>query len=58
MAVKLDKIDLRILDEMQRDSSQSQRSLAEKVDLSQNARWRRLKALQEAGVIRLHTVKP
>ena len=56
MADKLDKIDLRILEEMQRDSSQSQRSLAEKVGLSQNACWRRIKALEETGVIRQHTV--
>lgn len=56
MTNKLDKIDLRILEEMQRDSSQSQRSLAEKVGLSQNACWRRIKALEETGVIRQHTV--
>lgn len=56
MADKLDKIDFRILEEIQRDSSQSQRSLAEKVGLSQNACWRRIKALEEAEVIRQHTV--
>jgi len=56
MSNKLDKLDFRILEEMQRDSSQSQRSLAEKVGLSQNACWRRIKALEEAGVIRQHTV--
>ncbi|APZ54866.1 Lrp/AsnC family transcriptional regulator [Salipiger abyssi] len=56
MTIKLDKIDHRILAELQRDSSQSQRALSERVGLSQNACWRRLKALDAAGVIRNHTV--
>ncbi|MCR8546233.1 Lrp/AsnC family transcriptional regulator [Salipiger sp. P9] len=56
MAIKLDNIDHRILEELQRDSSQSQRALSERVGLSQNACWRRLKALDAAGVIRNHTV--
>ncbi|MGR3378259.1 Lrp/AsnC family transcriptional regulator [Salipiger abyssi] len=56
MTLKLDKIDHRILAELQRDSSQSQRALSERVGLSQNACWRRLKALDAAGVIRNHTV--
>ena len=56
MTVKLDRIDCRILDELQRDSSQSQRSLSDKVGLSQNACWRRLKALEASGVIKRHTV--
>ncbi|MBN9889761.1 Lrp/AsnC family transcriptional regulator [Salipiger abyssi] len=56
MPLKLDKIDHRILAELQRDSSQSQRALSERVGLSQNACWRRLKALDAAGVIRNHTV--
>ena len=56
MTLKLDHIDYRILEELQRDASQSQRALSEKVGLSQNACWRRLKALDAAGVIRNHTV--
>lgn len=56
MADSFDNIDLRILQELQRDSSQSQRRLGEAVGLSQNACWRRLKALEESGVIRGHTV--
>ncbi|WP_417742345.1 Lrp/AsnC family transcriptional regulator [Salipiger sp.] len=56
MTLKLDQIDYRILEELQRDASQSQRALSEKVGLSQNACWRRLKALDAAGVIRNHTV--
>ena len=56
MELKLDHIDYRILEELQRDASQSQRALSEKVGLSQNACWRRLKALDAAGIIRNHTV--
>lgn len=47
----LDQIDHRILSALQSDASLSQRDLAEKVGLSQNACWRRLKALRENGVI-------
>ncbi|MEZ5797782.1 MAG: Lrp/AsnC family transcriptional regulator [Paracoccaceae bacterium] len=56
MALNLDQFDKRILEELQRDSAQSQRALADRVGLSQNACWRRLKALEAAGVIRRHTV--
>lgn len=54
--MKLDKLDHKILDELQRDASQSQRSIADRVGLSQNACWRRIRTLEEAGVIRQHTV--
>ncbi|WP_353475932.1 Lrp/AsnC family transcriptional regulator (plasmid) [Salipiger sp. H15] len=56
MTHKLDQIDCRILEELQRDASQSQRALSDRVGLSQNACWRRLKALEAAGVIRNYTV--
>ena len=56
MAKKLDHIDLRILEELQRDSAQSQRALSERIGMSQNAFWRRLKALEDSGVIRNRTV--
>lgn len=56
MRINLDQIDYRILRELQKDSSQSQRSLSEKVGLSQNACWRRLKALEATGVILNRTV--
>ncbi len=56
MVKKFDQIDYRILQELQKESSQSQRSLSEKIGLSQNACWRRLKALDESGVIRNRTV--
>ena len=52
MASKLDQIDTRILKELQRDASLSQRELADRVGLSQNACWRRLKALTDDGVLR------
>ena len=56
MAHKLDHFDCLMLEELQRDAAQSQRSLAERVGLSQNACWRRLKALESSGLIRGRTV--
>lgn len=56
MAKKFDSIDFRILEELQRDASQSQRSLGENVGLSQNACWRRLKMLEDFGAIQGRTV--
>ncbi|MCR8725809.1 Lrp/AsnC family transcriptional regulator [Frigidibacter sp. ROC022] len=56
MQSKLDHMDLRILEELQRDSAQSQRALSDRVGLSQNACWRRLKTLEAAGIIRNRTV--
>lgn len=56
MNEKLDTIDLRILEALQLDSAQSQRALSDRIGLSQNACWRRLKALEAAGVIRNRTV--
>ncbi len=48
---KTDEIDRRILDVLQRDATLSQRDVADKVGLSQNALWRRLKRLEKAGFI-------
>ncbi|AGI67462.1 AsnC family transcriptional regulator [Octadecabacter antarcticus 307] len=56
MSKILDQTDYRILHELQKDSSQSQRSLSDKLGLSQNACWRRLKALETKGVILNRTV--
>jgi Lrp/AsnC family transcriptional regulator len=56
-ARSFDHIDLRILSVLQRDSSLSQRELAERVGLSQNACWRRLRVIQESGVIKGHSLK-
>ncbi len=57
MDKKFDQIDLSILRALQQDSSLSQRDLADKVGLSQNACWRRLQALKASGVIKGHTVR-
>jgi len=48
---KCDEIDLKILDRLQRNGDLSQRALADKVGLSQNACWRRLKRLEESGIL-------
>jgi Lrp/AsnC family transcriptional regulator len=48
---KLDIYDMRILNAMQHDASLSQRDLADKVGMSQNACWRRLQRLNSLGLI-------
>jgi len=48
---KLDQYDVEILRALQKDSSLSQRELAERVGLSQNACWRRLNALKTGGIV-------
>jgi len=47
----LDEIDRRILAELQRDGTLSVDQLSERVALSRNACWRRVKRLEEDGVI-------
>jgi Lrp/AsnC family transcriptional regulator len=54
---KFDHMDLRILRALQNDSSLSQRELAETVNLSQNACWRRLQAIRESGVIKGYSIR-
>lgn len=49
--VMIDPKDRRILAELQRDGGQSIEELAGKVNLSRNACWRRVKALEESGTI-------
>ena len=49
---KIDHIDLKMLNHLQADGGLSQRDLAERVGISQNACWRRLQRLTAAGVIR------
>lgn len=49
--IKIDDFDMKILDIVQKDASLSQRELAERIGLSQNACWRRLQRLQELGLI-------
>jgi Lrp/AsnC family transcriptional regulator len=51
-AVKFDTFDLKLLAELQHDGSLSQRDLAERVGLSQNACWRRLQRLTTEGLIK------
>ena len=50
--MELDSIDHRILRELQRDGSTPLEALGAEVGLSRNACWRRVKLLEEAGVIR------
>ncbi|MBS9721243.1 Lrp/AsnC family transcriptional regulator [Tianweitania sp. BSSL-BM11] len=57
MAQTLDQIDAHILRELQRDANQSQRDLAERIGLSQNATWRRVKILEERGIIKGHSAR-
>lgn len=49
---KLDPLDRRILSILQRDSALSLEELGDRVGLSRNAVWRRVKALEDSGVIR------
>lgn len=53
----VDHIDKSILTCLQQDASLSQRDLAEKIGLSQNACWRRLKALSEKGILKGTTIR-
>lgn len=50
-SLKFDNFDMKILNAMQSDASLSQRDLAEKVGMSQNACWRRLQRLNLLGLI-------
>lgn len=47
----MDRIDLRILKQLQQDSSLTNQQLADKVRLSPSACLRRVKALEDAGII-------
>ncbi|MAO28102.1 MULTISPECIES: Lrp/AsnC family transcriptional regulator [Roseovarius] len=49
--VKIDDTDRRILAILQRDAAIGLDALGDKVGLSRNACWRRIRALDEAGVI-------
>mgnify|MGYP000159194758 CR=1 FL=1 len=56
MSVRLDKIDRKILAELQADSSQSLDEIAKKVGSSKTPVWNRVRKMREAGVIRQNTV--
>ncbi len=51
MSQNIDEIDRQILSVLQKDASLSLDALAEQVHLSRNACWRRVKRLEEAGVL-------
>ncbi|GLS24328.1 Lrp/AsnC family transcriptional regulator [Marinibactrum halimedae] len=51
MSLELDKIDRRILTLLQTDASLSAAEIAEHVNLSQPPCWRRIKRMEEAGII-------
>ncbi len=52
MSDNIDQTDRRILAELQRDASLSVEQLAQKINLSRNACWRRMRRLDEDGFIR------
>ncbi|WP_317057110.1 Lrp/AsnC family transcriptional regulator [Roseovarius rhodophyticola] len=49
---KIDALDLKILNALQHESDLGLEELGDIVGLSRNACWRRIKALEEAGIIR------
>ncbi len=51
MSLDMDELDRVLLRELSRDARQSAGALGRKLGLSQPATWRRLKRLQDAGVI-------
>ena len=51
MKPDIDPMDRRILAELQRDGTLSVDQLSERVSLSRNACWRRVKLMEEAGII-------
>jgi Lrp/AsnC family transcriptional regulator len=50
--IDLDAIDLKILDLLQTDASLPIADISDRVHLSQNACWRRIKQLEEKGVVK------
>ena len=51
MAAEIDTVDRRILAELQRDGTLSVDQLSERVSLSRNACWRRMRRLEDDGFI-------
>ncbi len=49
--MKLTLTDRRLLNELQRDSSQNQSDLAETVGMSRTSCWRRIRDFEEAGLV-------
>ena len=52
MTTQLDQIDHAILAELQKDATLSVDALSDRVALSRNACWRRIKTLEATGIIR------
>ncbi len=52
MSINIDETDRRILTALQKDATLSVDALADTAGLSRNAAWRRVRRLDEAGVIR------
>ena len=50
--MKIDDIDKKLLAQLQQDSALSLEEIGERVNLSRNACWRRIKALEDTGVIK------
>ncbi|MBT8154280.1 Lrp/AsnC family transcriptional regulator [Epibacterium ulvae] len=57
MSSKIDQIDRALVKALQSDASLSQRELADRLNLSQNTCWRRLRALDEQGVLQGSTAR-
>ncbi|MCH7344083.1 Lrp/AsnC family transcriptional regulator [Pelomonas sp. CA6] len=55
--MKLDKLDLTILSELQRDARISLQELSGRVGLSSSPCWTRIKRMEESGVIEGYTVR-
>ena len=51
MAVRIDDLDRKILDQLQRDAAQSLDEIAKNVGSSKTPVWNRIRKLREAGVI-------
>lgn len=52
MSAKIDEIDRKILNELQVDGTLSVDALSERVYLSRNACWRRVKRMEDEGIIK------
>ncbi len=54
--IELDSKDIKILNMLQKDSTLSVQAIANEVGLTNNPCWRRMKRLQESGVIERNTI--
>lgn len=53
--IELDEVDLKILDELQRDSRKSYREIAQKIGVAIGTVYNRVKGLTDVGIIRGYT---